>query len=145
MAGRRPGKPGQPQFTNVTATSFDVSWSRPSDSGSQDISMYKLRRWNGPAGHGDKYYDYNGTTTTRHLTGLVPRQLYGFAVYAYNGTSDNGGYSDPSDGNQITLVAGAWVRYDGRWLPAIPYVRYDDNWLEGIPYVRYDDNWLPVG
>lgn len=136
----RPAQPGSPQFTNLTPVSVTVSWAGSASNGGASIVTYKLRRWHGPPGHGD-YVDSDASNRTRNITGLVPGQLYSFAVYAYNKSSDNDGYSDASDGESVTMLSGAWIRVGGAWYIAIPYVRSGGKWKLAEAHVRHSGVW----
>lgn len=140
----RPAQPGPPQFSNVLPNSVRVTWSAPANNGGSAIVTYKLRRWLGSPGHGP-YVDSDANSQARNVTGLTPGQTYGFAVYAKNNSGDNGGYSDPSTGESITMIAGAWVRTGGAWKIAVPYIRTGGVWKLAVPYVRSGGSWKLTG
>ncbi len=140
----RPAQPGPPQFSNVTPTSLTVTWAASVNNGGSSITSYKLRRWLGSPGHGD-YVDSDASNRVRNYTGLIPGTTYGFAVYAKNNSGDNSGYSDPSVGETVDTLAGAWVRVSGTWKIAVPYVRTGGVWKMAIPYVRNGGSWKLTG
>jgi hypothetical protein len=140
----RPAQPGPPQFTNITPTSLTVFWDGSASNGGSNIVSYKLRRWVGSPGHGD-FIDSDANSQSRNITGLIPGTTYGFAVYAKTLADDNGGYSDPSTGESIQMLAGAWVRVDGKWKISVPYVRVGGVWKMAIPYVRSGSSWKIAG
>lgn len=140
----KPAQPGPPQFSNMTPTSVTVSWAASVNNGGSAITTYKLRRWLGSPGHGS-YVDSDANSLSRNVTGLTPGVTYGFAVYAKNNSGDNGGYSDASTGESITMLAGAWVRYGGTWKIAVPYVRTGGVWKMAVPYVRSSGTWKLTG
>lgn len=136
----RPAQPGPPQFTNITPISVTVFWDASINTGGSPITSYKLRRWLDAPGHGD-FLDNDGNSTFRNLTGLIPGQTYGFAVYAKNGSDDNDGFSDGSTGETILMPSGAWVRVNNAWYIAIPYVRSGGRWKLAEAHVRSGGTW----
>lgn len=137
---KQPSPPGKPAFSNEMPTSLTVKWTASPGNGGKAISSYKLRRYVGSSPTGS-YVDSDANNLTRNVTGLTPGTEYTFRVYAYNGSADNGGYSDPSTANSITMLAGMWVRVSGVWKIAVPYVRSGGVWKMAIPYVRSGGTW----
>ena len=140
----RPAQPGPPVFSNLTPISMTVSWPASVNNGGSSITTYELRRWAGPPGHGP-YVSSKANNLTRNITGLVPGTLYGFAVVAHNSSSDNGGESDPSVGESVSTLAGAWVRVSGTWKIALPYIRTGGAWKLAVPYLRSGGKWKHTG
>lgn len=137
---KRPTAPGKPSFSNEMPTTLTVSWTASSGNGGKAISSYTLRRYTGASASGS-HVDSTANSLTRNITGLTPGVEYTFTVYAYNGSADNGGYSDASTPNSISMLAGAWVRVGGVWKIAVPYVRTGGVWKMAIPYVRSGGAW----
>ena len=141
----RPAQPSPPVFTNLTPISVTVSWNASANNGGSAITSYKLRRWLGSPGHGD-YVDNDADSLIRNVTGLVPGQTYGFAVYAQNKSGDNGGFSDPSTGESVTMPSGAWIRLSSdtgvsKWYITVPYIRSGGKWKLAEAHVRSSGTW----
>lgn len=137
---KAPAKPGPPEFSNQMPTTVTVKWAASANNGGKAISSYKLRRYKGGSPSGS-YVDSDANSLTRNVTGLVPGTEYTFTVYAFNGSADNGGYSDPSNPGSINMLAGIWVRVGGVWKVAVPFVRSGGVWKMAIPYVRSGGAW----
>lgn len=138
---KRPSKPGTPSFSNKLPTSLTVSWSASSDNGGKSISGYLLRYWKNTSASGSYTNVSQENNRSRSVTGLTPGQYYTFAVYAYNGSGDNGGYSNQSSTATLRMLAGAWIKISGTWKLAIPYVRVSGVWKMALPYVKQSGTW----
>ena len=137
----RPGKPGQPQFSNEAPTTLSVSWTAPTDDGGSGITNYILRRYDGTDTSGN-HLDSSGDTLSRNLTNLVPGATYTFTVVSINGSQGPAnGISLESNPNTITTTSGGYVRFNGAWIKAIPYVRQLGQWKQALPYVRDNGIW----
>lgn len=136
----RPGAPGQPQFSNEAQTKLTVSWDAPADDGGGSVNNYILRRYNGTTATGNPI-ESSGNATTRNITDLDPGATYTFTVVVQTNSKQNGGVSPASPPNTITMTAGVWIRYGGKWVKAIPYIRYKGVWKQAIPYVRSGGVW----
>lgn len=137
---KRPSPPGKPSFSNELPTSLTVKWTASSGNGGKAITSYLLRRYVGSSPSG-AHVDSSANSLSRNVTGLTPGTNYTFTVYAYNGSADNGGYSDPSTANSVQQLAGVWVRVSGVWKIAVPYIRSGGVWKMAIPYVRSGGSW----
>jgi Fibronectin type III domain/Siphovirus protein of unknown function (DUF859) len=140
---KRPSAPGAPSFSNDLPSSLTVSWTASADNGGKTITSYKLRRYDGSTTTGT-YVDNDANNTSRNITGLTPGATYTFVVYAYNGSGDNGGYSDPSSSSTIQMLAGVRIRDGGTWKTAVPYIRTGGVWKMAVPYVRSGGVWAPT-
>jgi hypothetical protein len=137
---KRPSAPGKPAFSNEMPTTLTVKWTASTDNNGKAITSYKLRRYTGSSPTG-AYVDSDANSLSRNVTGLTPGTNYTFTVYAFNGSADNGGYSNPSAANSVQQLAGVWVRVSGVWKIAVPYIRSGGVWKMAIPYVRSGGVW----
>lgn len=137
---KAPSAPGKPAFSNELPTSLTVKWTASGNNNGKAITSYRLRRYTGSSPSGP-HVDSDANNLSRNVTGLTPGTNYTFTVYAYNGSADNGGYSDPSTANSIQQLAGVWVRVSGVWKIAVPYIRSGGVWKMAIPYVRSGGSW----
>ena len=137
---KQPSQPGKPTFSNVLPTSLTVKWTASGDNGGKAITSYTLRRYTGSSPTGS-HVDSSANSLSRNVTGLTPGTTYTFTVLAFNGSADNGGFSDPSTPSAIQMLAGVWLRVNGAWKIAIPYIRSGGAWKMAIPYVRSGGSW----
>ncbi len=139
---KRPSPPGTPVLSEILPTSLRVSWTASADTNGSPINNYRLRRWTGNEQAGP-YTDSIANNLARNVTGLEPGSNYTFAVYAHNGSADNGGWSNPSPDAHTQLLSGAMIRVNGSWVKAIPYVRDGGVWKMAVPYIRAGGVWKP--
>jgi hypothetical protein len=122
-----------------------VSWSGSADNAGSAIDGYLLRMWKGQSATGT-YTDISQLNNlSRNVTGLIPGTYYTFAVYAHNGSADNGGYSNVSGFLTVKTIAPVRVKVDDVWYYAVPYVRKAGIWLMAQPYVKDGGVWKATG
>lgn len=136
--GSVPSVPGNPTFSEITATSVRVSWAASSSNGGRSIDAYLLRRRdvvNGP------YVDNSALNTSRVITGLTPGKSYFFSVYAHNSI----GYSAQTAQLEVRTLSGGQVKNeDDEWDRSIPHVQ-----VAGLPraaraLVKLAGVWKPA-
>lgn len=138
---RKPSKPGNPTFTNVLPTIVTVSWDASGDNGGSAIDGYLLRYWPNEEGSGP-YTDHSQTNNrSRTVTNLKPGLKYRFVVYAHNGSSENNGYSEPTDASVVRMFAGFRIRIGGHWKRAIVWIKKDGKWKQTIPFFKKAGKW----
>lgn len=140
---KRPSPAGTPVVSNVLPTTMTVSWANSGDNAGSTIDYYLLRRWLGTAATGP-YTDVVVYGTTVNVAGLVPGTDYTFAVYAHNGSADNGGYSNMSGVRTVKTLAPVRINIAGVWKYAVPYINVGGVWVLGLPYVNVGGVWKPA-
>ena len=108
-----PDAPGAPTVSAASATSLDVSWTAPSNTGAAAITDYDLRYYAGTADPGDDAdwieegetsgHTHSGTGTTATITGLTASTAYRVQVRAAG--DGEGAWS--SSGSATTTAATA--------------------------------------
>lgn len=142
---KRPSSPGTPTASNVMPTSMTISWAASGDNAGSAIDGYLLRRWLGSSMTGT-YTDISQLNNlSRTDTGLIPGTTYTYAVYAHNGSADNGGYSNVSGSLTVKTIAPVHVKVSGVWKYAVPYVKVGGIWKMAQPYVKVSGVWKMTG
>jgi len=138
---KRPSVPGTPVVSNLFPTSLKLDWTASTDDAGSAITGYLVRRWLGSTPTGP-YVDVSETNTlTRNDTGLLPGTTYTYGVYAKNGSSDNGGYSNLSGTVTVKTIAPMRVRVAGIWKYAVPFLKVAGVWTITQPFVKVGDIW----
>jgi len=128
-----PNAPNTPSLINVSQVEVSVTWIPPFNGGSI-ITSYQVA------------YNTSNTvagativsgTSPKVISGLIPGTKYYFFVRAIN-TYGNGLYSQSAN---ATTIAGARVKQNGVWKPAIPYVRVAGVWELARPWVKKLGIW----
>lgn len=141
---KKPSAPGKPTSSGVLPTSVTIAWPASTDNGGSSITGYLLRYWSNPEGSG-QYTDVSfANNRSRTVTGLKPGGKYRFVVYARNGSSDNDGYSVPSEAIVVQTFAGVRIRRLGVWRKAIPYVKHNGKWKLALPFRKVQGKWKPT-
>ena len=135
-----PSAPDPPTFSGIGASTITINWNPPSDDGGADIRGYTLRRWKGSSPSGS-HTDFTVDGTTYNDTSLSAATAYTYEVNAYNIFVDDYGEGPFSSPATQATDAGAWVRYENVWRPAVPYVREGGVWKQAQPNVRVAAVW----
>jgi hypothetical protein len=128
-----PGAPSAPLLSSVRATSVDVAFSPPSDTGGSTITGYQI-------GYGTSSSAPASTvsaTSPQVVTGLNPGTVYYFWVRARNSV----GWGTWSAYRSIRTVAGAYIRVGAEMKLAVPYVKVGGVWKIAEPWIRNVGAW----
>lgn len=128
-----PGAPSAPLLSSVRATSVDVAFSAPSDTGGSTITGYQI-------GYGTSSSAPASTvsaTSPQVVTGLNPGTVYYFWVRARNSV----GWGTWSAYRSIRTVAGAYIRVGAEMKLAVPYVKVGGVWKIAEPWIRNVGAW----
>ncbi|QZE10598.1 hydrolase [Streptomyces phage Bilo] len=130
---KTPGAPSAPLLSSVRATSVDVAFSAPSDTGGSTITGYQI-------GYGTSSSAPASTvsaTSPQVVTGLNPGTVYYFWVRARNSV----GWGAWSAYRSIRTVAGAYIRVGAEMKLAVPYVKVGGVWKIAEPWIRNVGVW----
>lgn len=130
---KTPGAPSAPLLSSVRATSVDVAFSAPSDTGGSTITGYQI-------GYGTTSSAPASTvsaTSPQVVTGLNPGTVYYFWVRARNSV----GWGAWSAYRSIRTVAGAYIRVGAEMKLAVPYVKVGGVWKIAEPWIRNVGVW----
>lgn len=128
-----PGAPSAPLLSSVRATSVDVAFSAPSDTGGSTITGYQI-------GYGTSSSAPASTvsaTSPQVVAGLNPGTVYYFWVRARNSV----GWGTWSASRSIRTVAGAYIRVGAEMKLAVPYVKVGGVWEVAEPWIRNVGAW----
>lgn len=128
-----PGAPSAPLLSSVRATSVDVAFSAPSDTGGSTITGYQI-------GYGTSSSAPASTvsaTSPQVVSGLNPGTVYYFWVRARNSV----GWGTWSASRSIRTVAGAYIRVGAEMKLAVPYVKVGGVWEVAEPWIRNVGVW----
>lgn len=128
-----PSAPSAPLLSSVRATSVDVAFSAPSDTGGSTITGYQI-------GYGTTSSAPVSTVTATSpqvVTGLNPGTVYYFWVRARNSV----GWGAWSAFRSIRTVAGAYIRVGAEMKLAVPYVKVGGVWKIAEPWIRNVGVW----
>lgn len=142
---KRPSPPGTPSFSEVTPTSVRVSWGASGDNAGSGIDGYLLRSWPGtPSNPGATggYTDHSvQNNTSRVVSGLTPGETRTWAVYAHNGATDNGGYSNVSGAASLMQPSGVYVSDGTTWVATQILDSDGASWPSIQPRYSDGDSW----
>lgn len=130
---KTPGAPSAPLLSSVRATSVDVAFSAPSDTGGSTITGYQI-------GYGTDSSTPTSTVTATSphvVAGLNPGTVYYFRVRARNSV----GWGAWSAARSIRTVAGSYIRVGAEIKLAIPYVKVGGVWKVAEPWIRNVGVW----
>ena len=128
-----PGAPSAPLLSSVRATSVDVAFSAPSDTGGSTITGYQI-------GYGTSSSAPVSTvsaTSPQVVSGLDPGTVYYFWVRARNSV----GWGTWSAYRSVRTVAGAYIRVGAEMKLAVPYVKVGGVWEIAEPWIRNVGVW----
>lgn len=128
-----PGAPSAPLLSSVRATSVDVAFSAPSDTGGSTITGYQI-------GYGTSSSTPASTvsaTSPQVVSGLNPGTVYYFWVRARNSV----GWGAWSASRSVRTVAGAYIRVGAEMKLAVPYVKVGGVWKIAEPWIRNVGVW----
>ena len=136
-----PDAPGAPTVTAASATSLDVSWTAPSNTGAAAITDYDLRYYAGSTDPTDAAdwieegetggHTHSGTATTATITGLTASTAYrvqvraagdGESAWSSSGSATTSAHSAPTIS---TIKIASTPRHDGGNGTADTYIRRD--------------------
>lgn len=127
-----PPAPTTPTISLLTQTSLRVQFNSRGDGG-KPIIGWELH-WGTNPGGGQASLASSGTSD---FSNLVPYTTYYFWA---RGRNANGWGPFTSAGSARTL-AGAYVKVNGVWKPAVPYVKVGGVWKYAQPYAKVGGAW----
>ena len=97
---KAPSAPTGLSSSNITSSTFTLSWNAPADNGGRVITDYKIYR------NGSYYGNVGSTSTTKNITGQSAGSTATWTVKAVNAIGDG----DSSAGLSVTMVSGVTVK-----------------------------------
>lgn len=129
-----PGAPSAPLLSSVRATSVDVAFSPPGNTGGSTIVAYQIGYGTSTATPPTTIVSANSPQV---VSGLIPGTVYYFRVRAQSSV----GWSAWSSYTSIRTVSGAYVKVGNTWKLAVPYVKVGGVWTMAEMWSRSMGVW----
>lgn len=128
-----PPAPSGKGFGNISQSSIQYLFQNNGDGGAP-VREWQARWQNATRNGTLNEYASNGSTD---IGGLNPGELYNFWSRGRNDV----GWGPWSSVSSARTIAGARVRREGEWRPAVPYVKVNGVWRLAQPYINVDGAW----
>lgn len=139
---KRPDPPQNVRFSEILPTSVRVSWDPSPNNQGQGVQLYLLRMWRNGSGTGPYEDVIQANILSYVATGLTPGVEHTFTVYAWNGATDNSGYSNEATRRVVRTLSGMWIKLSGIWRRAVPYVKHNGVWKHAAVFQKKGNSWV---